>query len=90
MLNQMVLVGRAKEIREGEKATVVLSIPRSYKNEDGIYENDDLEITIQQNVKEYLQEGMLIGVKGRIQNNNGVVELIAEKVTFLSSKKENE
>lgn len=35
-----------------------------------------------------LQKGDLIGIKGRIQSSLDRIEVIAEKVTFLSSNKQ--
>ena len=95
MLNRLVLVGRLYEIEtSGEEERKVcyikLSVPRSFKNTDGEYETDIIPIilfgNIATNVNEYCTKGDTIGVKGRIQNNDGI-EIIAEKITFLSSKK---
>ncbi len=98
MLNQIVLVGRVVsdlEINETEnerKVTLLkLAVPRSYKNENGEYETDFIPCvlwnTIAENVYEYCKKGDLIGVKGRMQNRENKLEVIAEKVTFLSSRK---
>ena len=107
MLNQLVLVGRLvsdlqiNETENGKKeCNITLSIPRNYKNEDGIYENDYISLRlcneIATKVVEYCKKGDLVGVKGHIQTRkyedaneviHNVTEVIAEKVTFLSSKK---
>lgn len=98
MLNQVILVGRIskeleiKESEEGKKlCTVTLAIPRSFKNQDGVYDTDFIKCflwnSVAENTKEYCHKGDLIGIKGRLQNNN---EVIAEKVTFLSTNKEEE
>lgn len=88
MLNQVVLVGRIKMININE---LVISVSRNFKNENGEYEDDDIKvyvaISIQNNINEYCKIGDIIGIKGRIERNNRIV---AEKVTFLSSKKESE
>ena len=42
------------------------------------------------NVKEYCKKGDIAGIKGRLQVREGKVEVVAEKVTFLSNRKENE
>ena len=99
MLNQTVLVGRlVKGVeleKEGDKnvATMTLAIPRSYKNEYGEYDTDFIDCilwnAIAENTSEYCRKGDVIGIKGRLQaNEKKEIELIAEKVTFLSSKKE--
>jgi len=105
MLNQIVLVGRI--VRDVEKkeadgktyAELELAIPRSYKNEEGIYETDFIDCLlwggIAENAVEYCKKGDLVGVKGRLQTeiveDHKTTNVIAEKVTFLSSKgKEDE
>lgn len=96
MLNQLVLVGRLKEIKEEEKGiNITLVVPRSYKNEEGIYEEDYIPVrlfgNVANNTKEWCNKGDLIGIKGRIQVKESVIPaIVAEKVTFLSSKKEKE
>ena len=97
MLNQIVLVGRLVENpkvekEDGkEKSVITLAVQRSYKNEDDVYETDFINCVlwngIASNTAEYCNKGDLIGVKGRVQGNDGKIEIIAEKVTFLSSKK---
>lgn len=101
MLNQLVLVGRLTdkpeivETEEGKKfGTVTLAVPRSFKNEEGVYETDFIPCvlyngTVQQ-VSEWCKKGDLVGVKGRVQAEEGKIQLIAEKVTFLSTKKGDE
>jgi len=91
MLNMFTLVGRIKNI-DKDFNTIEMIIPRSYKNENGEYENDFINIIVGKNiinnVMEYCEVGDLIGVKGKIEKeeNAYLVKLIAEKVTFLSTK----
>ena len=97
MLNQIVLVGRLVENPkvekedEKEKSVITLAVQRYYKNEDGVYETDFINCVlwngIASNTAEWCKKGDLISVKGRVQGNDGKIEIIAEKVTFLSSKK---
>ena len=91
MLNQIILVGRIIEIGEEE---IIIKVPRSFKNEQGEYEEDNIPITIKEyiftNVKEYCYKGDIVGIKGHIESENKVMQIVAEKVTFLSSKKEDE
>lgn len=84
--------------------TVTVAVTRNYKNAEGKYDSDFIRCVlwngIASSTSEYCRCGDIIGLKGRIQtssyedeNNNKkyVTEVIAEKVTFLSScKKENE
>ena len=109
MLNQLVLVGRLtkdieiKEIGDKKVSTIVIAVPRPFKNQEGVYETDFIPCTlwnsIAENVAEYCKKGDLVGVKGRVQTNeiekeDGTkeykLEIVAEKITFLSNKKEGE
>ncbi len=93
------------EVREYEKkkvSKVILAVPRAYKNINGEYETDFLECTLWQGMAEntfiYCKKGDLVGIRGRLQSNkfekDGTIvyktEILAEKVTFLSTKKNNE
>lgn len=91
MLNQVVLVGRIITI---ENNNVMINVPRNYKNEEGIYENDIFKINvidnIFKNVKEYCMKGDLIGIRGRIESQENTIIIKAEKITFLNTRKEKE
>lgn len=105
MLNQLVLVGRLTEdVKEKNKkgfTIITLSVPRTFKNKQGEYETDFIDIKISgnvaDNVHEYCKKGDIVGVKGRIQTTTmnkhnkevKITELIGEKITFLSSKSES-
>lgn len=105
MLNQIVLVGRLvqdpeiKELENGVKTNyITLAVSRSYKNADGIYETDFIPCLLYKGIAEktteYCKKGDVIGVKGRVQTkqeeDKTIIEIVAEKVTFLSSRKETE
>lgn len=105
MLNQVILVGRLvqdpeiKELENGEKTSyITLAVSRSYKNSDGIYETDFIPCLlykgIAENTAEYCKKGDVIGVKGRVQTkqeeDKNIIEIVVERVTFLSSRKETE
>lgn len=89
-----------RELESGKKVTfITLAVPRSYKNMEGVYETDFIDCIlwehIAQNTTEYCRKGDLVGVKGRIQSRiveipqntrKYIVEIVAEKVSFLSSK----
>ena len=97
MINQVMLVGRiANDINE-EDNNITVAITRSFKNENGEYETDfiDVEIrgTIAKTTTEYCKKGDIIGVKGSIRSelidNVKKMILVADRITFLSSKKED-
>ena len=105
MLNQIVIVGRLvqdpeiKELENGTKTSyITLAVPRNYKNSDGIYETDFIPVKlykgIAESTTEYCKIGDMVGVKGRVQSrkeeDKNIIEIIAERITFLSSRKENE
>jgi len=88
---------------KGSVSNITVACPRSYKNADGEYETDFINTVlwngIAENVTNYVKKGDLIGIKGRLQSfkitkedgsSENRLELIAEKVTFLSSKKQDD
>jgi len=89
-----------RETDNGSKVTnITLAVPRSFKNSDGEYDTDFISCVlwkgIAESTTEYCKKGDLVGIKGRIQTRNieledesrrHIVEVVAEKVTFLSSK----
>jgi len=88
-----------RETEEGKKVTnITLAVPRNYKNADGEYDTDFIDCTlwtgVAENTSEYCKKGDLLGIKGRIQTSKYEkdeetkfrTDIIAEKVTFLSSR----
>lgn len=78
---------------------ITIAVQRPFKNPDGVYEADFIECVtwdnIARNTAEYCHKGDIIGVKGRLQtssyedkdgNKKSKLEVIAEKVTFLSTR----
>lgn len=94
------------ELRESENAKkytyITLAVPRSFKNMNGEYDTDFIDCALWDGVAsstvEYCNKGDILGVKGRIQSRMiekddkkmTIIEVIAEKVTFLSSKPKTE
>ena len=92
-----------KETENGKKVThVTLAVPRSYKNVNGEYDTDFVDCTlwtgIAESTSEYCKKGDLVGIKGRLETSSYekdeqmkyVTSVVAEKVTFLTSKKADE
>ena len=102
MLNQVVIIGRlvekpiVEENENGKKVcNITLEVPRSYKNDEGLYDTDFIKCIlwscIAENTAEYCDKGDLISVKGRLECLGGSeLQLIAEKVTFLTNNKNKE
>ena len=99
MSNQVIIVGRLvgnpilEENQNGKKVCIItLAVPRDFKNDEGIYDTDFIKCIlwngIAENTVEYCGRGDLIGVRGRLECLCGSeLQVVAEKVTFLSSKK---
>ena len=103
MLNQVIIVGRLRKVvdlGEGKGGIITIENSRPFKNAEGIYESDFIDVRIFDGVKnsllDYVKENDLIGVRGRIQvrevDGNKIIEIASDKITFISSnvKKENE
>lgn len=102
MLNQVILVGRLSEDpkiitnENGKKfSNITIAVPRSYKNEDGVYDTDFINVSLWNNIAEntaqYCKKGDIVGVKGKLERTGIELKVVAEKISFLSSNKgENE
>ena len=90
------------ENNENEKyKTITIAVQRTYKNQNGEYDIDfiDVQLTkmIAENTSQNCKKGDLIGIKGRLETRkvkpeekiDTITELIAEKVTVLSSSKKD-
>ena len=105
-MNVIVLVGQVIELpylRETPSgyqcATMVLKVDRPFANSDGVYEADEIAVTLWKGIAQTtcavcaLHD--VVAVKGRLttrtHNKDGVIyrnyEVVAEKVSFI--KKEN-
>ena len=85
-----------------KRTYITVAVPRSYKNIDGNYETDFIRCTLWNGIAEttceYCKKGDVVGIKGRLQTSNYekdgekiyTMDVIAEKVSFLSSKKVEE
>lgn len=93
------------EIKTSENAKVgyiKLAVNRGYKDQEGKQITDFIDVTCfsltAETVATYAHKGDLIAVKGQLQNSNYEKDgetiyktsVIAEKIIFLSSKKDNE
>ena len=91
---------QAETTDNGKKFShITLAVPRSFKNSEGIYETDFIRCTLWSGIatstSEFCKKGDIVGIKGRLQvssyndengNTKYSTEVIAEKVTFLTSK----
>lgn len=108
MINQVILIGRITkdiELRHFENGNAVinfsLAVPRDYKNANGEYETDFIDIQatnkIAELTAEYCKKGDLISVRGRLEKKVWIDKeekkhyntyVRADKVSFLSTKKD--
>ena len=95
MLNNVILVGRLFDNPTTDTDTITLAVSRPYKNMEGVYETDYIDVRLPQNIQTqtqiYTKKGDMIGIKGRLNteiSNNGIktTYILAERVTFLSSR----
>ena len=97
MINQVVIVGRLVEkpiVEENENekkvCNITLAVPRSYKNDEGIYDTDFIKCilwnSIAEHTIEYCKKGDIVAVKGKLQCLVGnELQVVAESTSFLSS-----
>lgn len=88
-----------KKIEDKDVCQLCLAVPRNIRNINGEYGTDFIDCILFQSVaqvaNEYCKKGDFLGIRGRLEsclkNINGVevktVQLIAEKISFLSSNK---
>lgn len=103
LVGRLVRDPELKESEGGKTFTnITLAVPRSYKNQDGGYDTDFIDCRlwtgVAENTAEYCKKGDLLGVKGRVETRvyeteeekKYLTEIIIEKVTFLSNKRNDE
>lgn len=102
LVGRLVKTPEVIETESGKKMSyITLAIPRTFKNAAGEYDTDFIDCVlwevVAESTSEYCKQGDIVGVKGRVQsrmiededgNNHKKIEVVAEKITFLSSKKE--
>ena len=104
LVGRLVKMPEVFTTESGKRMTyLTLAIPRTFKNADGEYDTDFIDCVlwevVAESTSEYCKQGDIVGVKGRVQSrmiededgdNYKKMEVIAEKITFLSSKKEED
>ena len=96
MVNQVILVGRLTNKptleEKGDKVylKITLATLRNYKNINGEYDIDFIDVIlinkVAQSCVECCNQGDIVGVKGNLQRlKDKDLEVHAEKITFLSS-----
>lgn len=85
-----------------EIVRISVAVNRSFKNPDGLYQTDFIDCTLwdglAKHLNSYCKKGDTVGIRGRIQvshyekeeQKHKKVDVIVEKLTFLSAKKAEE
>lgn len=102
MSNLVTLLGRLvekpvlEETENGKKTTtIVLAVPRNFKNDDGEYEIDFIPVNLISQVAsstvEYCEKGDVIGIRGRLARLKGNdLQVIGEKVSFVAGRRKED
>lgn len=94
MHNMVYLIGRLSTDVNEKDSKITLAIQSDIKNEEGVYETFSVDVLLYgqmlENTIKYLKKGDLVGVKGRLTVKNNELKAVAEKLSFLTSKKVGE
>lgn len=104
LVGRLVRKPELKEAENKSKYTyITLAVPRTFKNINGEYDCDFVDCMLWNatatNTVEYCEKGDIVGIRGRIQTRvveeekdekDKVVEIICERVSFLTSKHQDE
>ena len=94
MHNMVCLIGRLSTDVNEKDSKINIAVASDVKNEEGVYETIFVDILLYgqmlENTIKYLKKGDLVGVKGRLVNKDNELKVIADKLSFLTSKKVGE
>lgn len=94
MHNMVYLIGRLSTDVNEKDSKITLAVQSNIKNEEGIYETLFVDVLLYgqmlKNTLEYIKKGDLVGVKGRLTIKGNELKVVADKLSFLSSKKVGE
>ena len=93
MMNNVLLVGRIVKLKEIDK-TIMLAIPKSIRNKEGIYETDFIDVYLKGNLSksvfEYCKKGDVVGIKGYLDRQDEELKVMATQVYFIAQRKGDE
>ena len=88
MINQVFLIGKIKNIDNLKSNELLIEVKRNYKNTEGIFEKDlfkcTLWIALSKKISLNCKEGDIVAVKGRLVDDNGKCNILAEQVILLN------
>jgi len=86
VLNQVILVGRVVEIESNEpRVTIRVDRPNHLNKEEDLIL---IKLTrgLAESSFEYIREGTTLGIKASLEVSNGIVTVVADKLTFINTK----
>ena len=99
MVNQVIVVGKIKELNKDKKdiISLLISVPQPFKNVNGEYEEDLVDCELNGHIatatNDYCKINDVVGIRGRLKSiynekyNSRTLKIVVEKLTFLSSSK---
>ncbi len=92
MINQLLLVGVIKKMPMFDKMMdnneFIVEVKRNYKNVEGVFEKDcfrcHLWVAISKKISLNCKEGDVVAIKGRLVDNEGKCDILAEQVVLLN------
>lgn len=89
MLNQVVIIGRIQKIMEYENDKVILKLKVESNSNSELFDVN-LQKNIAKTLSETCSENDIVGIKGKLECIDGKMMIHADKVTFLTQKKEKD
>lgn len=88
MINQIFLLGTILNMNDLINNKIVIEVKRNYKNVDGVFEKDcfvcNLWLALSKKIGLNCKSGDLVAVKGRLVDDKGVCNILAEQVILLN------
>ena len=88
MINQLLLVGKIKDMSAIDKNEIEVEVKRNYKNNEGIFEKDyfkcSLWFALSKKISVSCNVGDIVVVRGRLIDNSGFCSILAEQVILLN------
>lgn len=88
MINQLLLVGKIKDMSMLDKNEIDVEVKRNYKNNEGVFEKDcfkcNLWFALSKKISLNCSVGDMVIVKGRLVENKGFCSILAEQVILLN------
>ena len=88
MINQLFLIGEIKEMTNLENNELVIEVRRNYKNVEGVFEKDcfkcNLWVALSKKITLNCKKGDLVAIKGRLVDDKGICNILAEQVILLN------